>query len=271
MHHALHRLGLAFSIALTASTQTPTPDPITLPAGTIPQTATPGQSQIVAGKHALAAKQFAQAKTIFTTELKLHPENIEAKLGLADSELGLQQYEAAELEYRQIVAAQPELWQAHKNLVIVEAALGRWEEFDRERTILRMARQRNAPGISARESDVIDSFTLHGERWIVREYFEPVGRSQTRYNFEHFAPNGHAAEYISLESAEAAKSVTPGGAVAIGDQSRQPTPSTAFALNWYTGKAHGTIQQYPKAEPTYERVRADVSRWLRMANPIATQ
>ena len=263
MHHALHRLGLALSIALTASAQTPIPGPITLPAGAIPQTAPPGQSQIVAGKHALAAKQFAEAKTIFATELKLHPENIEAKLGLADSELGLQQYETAELQYRQVVAAQPELWQAHKNLVIVEAALGRWEEFDRERTLLRMARQRDAPGISARESDVIDSFTIHGQRWLVREYFEPVGRSQTRYNFEHFAPTGHAAEYISLESAEAAKAVTPGGAVAIGDQSKQPIPNTAFALNWYTGKAHGTIATYGLKEPTYEQVRTDVQKWLR--------
>jgi len=263
MHHALHRLGLALSIALTASAQTPIPGPITLPAGAIPQTAPPGQSQIVAGKHALAAKQFAEAKTIFATELKLHPENIEAKLGLADSELGLQQYETAELQYRQVVAAQPELWQAHKNLVIVEAALGRWEEFDRERTLLRMARQRDAPGISARESDVIDSFTIHGQRWLVREYFEPVGRSQTRYNFEHFAPTGHAAEYISLESAEAAKAVTPGGAVAIGDQSKQPIPNTAFALNWYTGKAHGTIATYSLKEPTYEQVRTDVQKWLR--------
>ena len=263
MHHALHRLGLALSIALTASAQTPIPGPITLPAGAIPQTAPPGQSQIVAGKHALAAKQFAEAKTIFATELKLHPENIEAKLGLADSELGLQQYETAELQYRQVVAAQPELWQAHQNLVIVEAALGRWEEFDRERTLLRMARQRDAPGISARESDVIDSFTIHGQRWLVREYFEPVGRSQTRYNFEHFAPTGHAAEYISLESAEAAKAVTPGGAVAIGDQSKQPIPNTAFALNWYTGKAHGTIATYSLKEPTYEQVRTDVQKWLR--------
>jgi len=263
MHHALHRLGLALSIALTAAAQTPNAAPITLPAGTIPQTAPPGQSQIVAGKHALAAKQFAEAKTIFATELKLHPENIEAKLGLADSELGLQQYETAELQYRQVVAAQPELWQAHKNLVIVEAALGRWEEFDRERTLLRMARQRDAPGISARESDVIDSFTIHGQRWLVREYFEPVGRSQTRYNFEHFAPTGHAAEYISLESADAAKAVTPGGAVAIGDQAKQPTPSTAFALNWYTGKAHGTIATYSLKEPTYEQVRTDVQKWLR--------
>jgi len=242
---------------------TPNPPTITVPAGSIPVTAGAGQTQIVAGKRALAAKQFLEAKTIFADEAKLHPENIEAQLGLGDAELGLQQYEAAELQYRKVVAIQPELWQAHKNLVIDEAALGRWEEFDRERTVLRMARQRNAPGISSRESDVIDGFTIHGQRWIVRQYFEPVGRSQTRYNFEHFSTTGRAEEYISLESAQAAKDVTPGGAVAIGDQARQPLPDVAFALNWYTGKAHGTIKSYGAHEPEYEQVRAAVLQWLR--------
>ena len=242
----------------------PNPTTITVPSNAIPHTAAPGQTQIVAGKRALAAKQFLEAKKIFLAMLKLHPDNIEGQLGLADAELGLQQYESAELEYRKVVATQPELWQAHKNLVIVEAALGRWEEFDRERTVLRMARQREAPGISARESDVIDGFTVHGQRWIVREYFEPVGRSQTRYNFEHFSPTGRAEEYISLESAEAAKAVTPGGAVVIGNETKPAPPGDpTIALNWYTGKAHGTILSYGQREPDYEHVRADVQRWLR--------
>ena len=242
---------------------TGSPTTITVPAGSIPTTASPGQTRIVAGKRALAAKQFLEAKNIFAAEAKLHPENIEAQLGLGDAELGLQEYEAGELQYRKVVAIQPELWQAHKNLVIVEAALGRWEEFDRERTVLRMARQRNAPGISSRESDVIDGFTVHGERWIVREYFEPVGRSQTRYNFEHFSANGRAEEYISLESEQAAKTVTPGGAVAIGDQAKQPQQDAVFALDWYTGKAHGTIKSYGAHEPEYEQARAAVMQWLR--------
>ena len=242
---------------------TPNPTTITVPAGSISTTAGPGQTQIVAGKRALAAKQFLEAKNIFAAEAKLHPENIEAQLGLGDAELGLQEYETAELQYRKVVAIQPELWQAHTTLVIVEAALGRWEEFDRERPVLRMARQRNAPGISSRESDVIDGFTVHGERWIVREYFEPVGRSQTRYNFEHFSQAGRAEEYISLESEDAAKFVTPGGAVAIGDQAKQSQSDTTFALNWYTGKAHGTIKSYGAHEPEYEQARAAVMQWLR--------
>ena len=41
-----------------------------------------------------------------------------------------------------------------------------------------------------------------------------------------------------------------------------------FALNFYTGKSHGTIKLYPQGEPTYERVRADLRHWLLTDPPI---
>ena len=228
----------------------------------------PSRNAIVEGKRALAAKQFLQAKTTFAGFLLEHPDSLEGQIGLADAELGLHEYEAAELQYRRVVAVQPEMWSAHKNLVVVEAALDRWDEFDRERALLRGARQRGAPGITARESDVIDGFMVRGQRWIVREYFEPVGRSLTRYNFEHFSPDGKAEEYISLESAEAAQRALTTGDVRIGTDPGAVVIKD-FALNWYTGKAHGTVARYASGEPSYERVRADVLRWLRRS--IATK
>lgn len=219
-------------------------------------------------KQALAAKRYTTAKDEFKSYLRAHPDSIDAELGLADSELALHEYEAAEWDYRRVVAAQPQLWVAHKNLVIVEAALGRWSEFERERTVLRAARQRGAPGISARESDVIDGFDIHGERWLVRQYFEPVGRSQAVYNFTRFSPQGRIEEYISLEPTAAAQAALAPGDVRIGQETQhsamqRPSSSTEFSLNWYTGKGHGTITRYPHGEPTYERVRTDVLRWLR--------
>jgi hypothetical protein len=219
---------------------------------------------LAAARQALAAKEFARAKGLFAAYAAAHPGEVQAELGVADAELGLHAYEAAELEYRKVASAQPELWQAHKNLVIVEAALGRWEEFDRERELLRAARQRGAPGITARESDVIDAFDLNGAHWIVREYYEPVGRSLTRYNFESFSADGRVREYISLESAEAAERALARGDVVIGADSQPSAALHDFALNWYTGKAHGTIARYPKGEPSYEAVRAAVRRWLRI-------
>lgn len=220
--------------------------------------------EIAAARKALAAKQYQHAQELFADYAKSHPKNIDAEEGIGDAELGLHEYEAAELQYRSVIATQPEFWIAHKNLVIVEAALGRWSEFDRERALLRFARERGAPGISARESDVIDSFNIHGNHWIVREYYEPVGRSLTRYNFELFGPDGRVREYISLESAEAARrALARNPDVVIGADPATLPAIKDFALNFYTTKSHGTFKLYPRGEPTYEHVRADVIRWLR--------
>lgn len=214
-------------------------------------------------KQQLAQHHFATAKQMYDTYLHTHPNSVEAQLGLADVELGLHHYQSAELRYRALVAAQPQLWIAHKNLVIVEAALGRWSEFDRERALLHDARLRRAPGIDTHETDVIDTFDLHGKHWIVREYDDLAGRSLTRYNFEQFAPDGRVAEYISLESAQAAQQALQNhDAAVVGTDPKAPTPVTDFALNFYTGKTHGTIARYPHGEPTYETTRAAVLRWL---------
>lgn len=227
------------------------------------------RTALAAARKELAARHYARAKELYRAYLHAHPESVDAELGVADTELALHEYEAAEIDYRRVVAGQPQLWVAHKNLVIVEAQLGRWQEFDRERAVLRAAREREAPGISARESDVIDSFDVPVEgkfqRWIVREYFEPVGRSQARYNFERFSPEGRAEEYVSLEPTAAAEAALKPGDVHIGAETEPASHAAAgeFSLNWYNGKGHGTIARYPKGEPSYERARADLIRWLR--------
>ncbi len=218
------------------------------------------------GRELLAAGQFRAAKEVFAAFLRTHPAAVQAEVGKGDAELGLREFESAEASYRAAVAQQPEFWQAHKNLVVVEAAMGRWEEFDRERTVLRLARERGAPGISTHESDVIDKFDISGERWIVRAYFEPVGRSEARYNFERFSPDGRVQAYLSLENAAAAAAALTPSDVRIGtakEHGEANAPgSGALSLNWYTGTAHGKVRDYDNAEPTYERLRTDVTRWL---------
>jgi lipopolysaccharide biosynthesis regulator YciM len=166
-------------------------------------------------KQELAAKHYAQAKQLFAAYAKAHPESVDAELGVGDSELALREYQNAELTYRSVVAKQPQMWRAHKNLVIIEARLGRWEEF------------------------------------------------------ENFGADGRVREYISLESAEAAKEAANEGDVLRSDESDKHDEQARqekvkdFALDWYTGAAHGAIKSYPAGEPNYETVRADVIRWLR--------
>lgn len=231
-------------------------------AASAPVPAVAPNGELRRGRELLQQKQFAQARILFSGYLGAHPADVQARLGLGDAQLGLRQFEAAETTYRAVVAQQPELWQAHKNLVVVEAALGRWEEFDGERKVLELARERGAPGISARESDVIDSFTAQGERWVVRAYFEPMGRSEALYNFERFSPEGRVEEYVSLENAAAAQAaLTPGDVRIGGEGTKAPEAVSTFALNWYSGRAHGTIATYAQM-PTYERLRAELGRWL---------
>jgi hypothetical protein len=221
----------------------------------------PPQTPLLEGKRALARNDFAGAKAIFAEYVRTHPGDVQGELGLGDAELGLHRYEAAETIYRRVVAAQPLTWQAHKNLVIVEAALGRWEDFDGERTVLHAARERGAKGIDRHESDVIDVITVRGQRWIVRDYFEPLGRARARYNFERFSADGRVLAYVSLESADAFPKELNGRAVVVGPATKDADPK-GFALDWYDAKSHGRIAAYAK-EPPYEKVRADFLKWAR--------
>lgn len=223
---------------------------------------TPIPRELAEARQAIAAKNYARAHELYAAYAAKHPDNAAAQLGVGESEIGLHQYEAAEYDLRRAVDLDPELWVAHKDLVLVEAKLHRWEDFDRERKLLRDARLRGAANITATESDLIDSFDVKGQEWLVREYFVPVGRSETRYNFEHFAPSGRAEEYISLEPAAAAQAaLSREQQVPIGRDKPLAPRTTDWALNWYTGHGHGTIRHYA-AEPGYEKVRADVVRWL---------
>lgn len=227
----------------------------------VAQTAVP--PEMVEAKAAVQAKDFARAKALYTAYSRSHPDSAAGWMGVGESELGLHEYEAAEMDYRHAVMLQPENWVAHKSLVLVEAKLKRWEEFDRERAVLRGARERGADNITKRESDLIDIFDVKGRQWSVREYYEPVGRSEARYNFEHFE-NGRVAEYVSLEPMDAAAAALKRDEqVAIGGETPAPVSAKkVWTLNWYTGSGHGVIKKYPAGEPTYEVVRADLLRWL---------
>lgn len=242
-----------------------------------------GSGPLADARHELTTNPL-HAREMFSAYAAAHPENLEAQMGIAEADLALHRYETAELEFRKITATKPDQWVAHKDLVQVEAALNRWEEFDNERLILRRARDRNAPGITSRESDLIDQFDVtpaknkpsqhaagqHPEHWLVREYYEPAGRSLTRYNFELFT-NGRVQEYISLESAQAAAAALTQGDVLRSTEQAPKTPITDFTLDWYTGSAHGTITRYPAGEPTYEEVRKTVLHWLRTHPQPETQ
>ena len=122
--------------------------------------------------------------------------------------------------------------------------------------------QTGAPNISARESDVIDAFNVHGQRWIVRENYEPVGRSLTRYNFRILQPR-RPCPRIHLARISRRRPHRPH------PQCRRPigaTPATPPAIKDFaltpTPASHHTIKLYPHGEPTLPTSRrADLRHW----------
>ena len=109
---------------------------------------------------------------------------------------------------------------------------------------------------------MIDTLTIRGDRWIVRSYFEPAGRSRARYNFERFSADGRVQAYVSLESADAFREEAPSSSVIVGPVENTAGNAGGLALNWYDGKSHGTIATYA-TEPTYEVARASFLKWAR--------
>jgi tetratricopeptide (TPR) repeat protein len=228
-------------------------------------------------KDALRKQDYAAAKPLLAAYVKDNPNSVEA-LGLTgDAHLGLKEYEDAAQSYLAAIQLRPDLWPAHKNLVIVYAALSKWAEFDKERALLQDARAKRTTGLSPQDSDVIDVLYVGTERYIVRGNAELEGKFKIRYRFMHFGADGKLDFWIACESDDVDQATF---------AKAHPTEAAAglrsFSLDSYTAVApnadgkgysqtHGTIKFYPDGEPTYETVRTDVLKVLvAKTAPIST-
>jgi tetratricopeptide (TPR) repeat protein len=194
------------------------------------------------GKAALAQRDFQRAEAYFAVYRRDHPSSTQTDFYSGEAALGLRQYDTAAEAFQRVIAKQPSLWAAHKNLVIAYAAQGKWPEFDEQRKILDEARNRGALGVSPQDADIIDVLYIDSEPYIVRAFATPEGRTRAHYNVSHFIKDTQLDYWISCES---------------------PSGKSTFLLNAYTpnpkGKPRSTlIKSYPEGEPTYETVRTDV-------------
>ena len=228
------------------------------------------------GKQALEHGDYAAAHTFFVAYIHDNPDSIAAQFLAGNAALGLKQYSEAESFFQAAIAKNPKMWGAHKNLVIVYAAEGRWADFDRERTLIQQARAENSPGLTPTDADVIEILEVDGERYIVRSYAQLAGHFHTRYNITHFNARNQLDYWISCESDDVDQAFF---------QKAHPKEAAAgqrsFSLDTYTqrmnesgqltGQTHGTIKFYPDGEPTYETVRADVLSVLtKKTGPMST-
>src|SRR5689334_18395628 len=152
------------------------------------------------GKQAFQRGDYVAAQKFFTAYLRDNPSNLNALLLAGSAFFELKQYEDAAQSLLAAIKLQPSLWPAHKNLVIVYAAQGKWTEFDRERAVLKAARESGASGLSMKDADVIDVLYVGSEQYRVLSYAELAGRFKMRYNFVHFGSDGKPDYWIVCES-----------------------------------------------------------------------
>jgi tetratricopeptide (TPR) repeat protein len=158
---ALSRFVLVTAVAVvtlvpvSAVAQTsPGPPALEMPAAS--QAQTPAADPLAVANQAIAKGDYAAAQTIVNAYLKDNPDNPQALFAAGNAYLGLKQYDDAAKSYLAAIKTQPPFWPAHKNLVIVYAAEGKWTEFDQERALLRDATAKGEDGLNSKVPDVID-------------------------------------------------------------------------------------------------------------------
>ena len=209
------------------------------------------------GEKALNRFDYRSAQTYFNSYLHDHPNDPRALFYAGDTALGLKQYELAARSYKQSLALQPNNWFAHKNLVIVYAALGDWPAFDTQRSFIRAARKAAAPGLKSSDVDIIDTIRVGPEDYIVHAYAELFGPNHTRYVINHYDPAGKLDLTLTCE-APATSQPHPEAATATFalvqysvDSKHELDPATARIL-----------KTYASGEPTYETIRTDTLQLL---------
>ena len=220
-----------------------------------------GPNPLAVGLAELQHGDYGAAKAFFSEYLSSSPNDLDARMDLGGAELGLREFPAAAKEFQAVIAAKPDLWPAHLNLVLAYAELQDWPDFDRERAFVKAARDKSAPGLEAQKGDLIDVLHVGAKTYSVRAFYELYGQYHTRYVFLHFAEDGKLTDYVQCESDDADQEIF-----------KQAHPKEAaagarsFSLDTYTvtdtGMSQGLIKFYSDGEPTYEVVRADVLKVL---------
>jgi tetratricopeptide (TPR) repeat protein len=236
----------------------------------LPQVDKSGGDPLAVGKAALERKDYEAAKKFFKDYLDGNAGDIEATSDLGDAELGLKDYPAAAKQFKEVIAAKKDLWHAHQDLVLAYAGMQDWADFDRERAVIKAARDQNAQGLAGHDGDVIDVLQVADKTYTVRAFYKLYGHYNTRYVFLHFGADGKLSDYIQCESDDidqvSFKQAHPKEAAA-GERS--------FSLDTYAisekGSSQGLIKFYSDGEPTYETVRADALKVLEgNVKPAAT-
>lgn len=222
-----------------------------------------GADPLAVGRSALDHGDYAAAKGFFANYVATAPKDAEAWFYLGAADLALQQPPEAAKAFEKSVELKPDAWSAHENLVLAYALMEDWAAFDKERAVIKAARDAKSPGVALDGHDLIDILKTNGQTYQVWYFYRPYGHFHARYAFLHFDKDGHADRWYQCESDDADQYFF---------QQKHPDKAKAgdrsYSLDSYWIEKPG---QYPSqalhgfymdGEPMYETVRADVLKSL---------
>ena len=181
---------------------------------------------------------------------------------LGTARLGAKEFDGAIDELKVLLKAEPMDWYGHIYLAQAYAQKGDWADFDKEREVMKSARDSHVRGIQlVEDGDVIDILTVNGQQYTAKSYYKPVGPHHTRYVFLHIVDGVKVTDLFTCDSDD-------------GDQVefKREHPKEAaegarrFSLDpWEVvndNLVHGHMLRFYDGEPTYEALRADVMKVL---------
>ncbi len=251
-----------FVSSLSVAAQVAT-SPAKVPQVSSAATGTGAGDPLAVGKSAMQHGDYDGAHKFFSQYAADNPGSMEAVFYLGGAELGLKNFGAAATDFQKVIAAMPNQWSAHNNLALAYAQAGNWAAFDKERAVIKAARDTNAPGVDKDGFDLIDILGAGEKTYEVRAFYKLHGRYNSRYVFLHFGKGGKADSWFQCESDDADQEM-----FAEQHADKAKAGDRRFSLDTYSVGANGISQgliKFYDGEPTYEVVRADVLKSIESA------
>lgn len=227
-------------------------------------------SPLDAAGDAIDRKDYSSAEKMLSGYLQDHPRDSAAMLMLGTARLGAKDSDGAIAELKVLLKAEPMDWNGHIYLAQAYAQKGDWADFDKERKVMKTARDSHARGIElVGDDDVIDVLHVGGKDYTVQAFYKPRGPHHTSYVFLHYGNDKKLKDLIECDSDDSSQAMF-----------RQQFPAEAergerrFSLAVFKADGDNLVHQpmlrYYDGEPSYEALRADVLLVIEGKAPVPT-
>ena len=227
----------------------------------VPKQGAGSEDPLAMGKNAMQHGSFEQARSFFADFVKDNPESTEAWVLLGRCEIELKDFDAAIADLQRVVVAVPSQWAAHNYLALAYAKKNDWADFDKERALIKDARDKNLAGVDKDHGDVVDLLTVKGEEYEVRYFYKLFGSHNVRYVFLHFGKDGKVDHWIEIESLDVDQAM-----FAENHPKEAAAGKRVYSMDSMTmtpsGFPNQALFKFYEGDPTYETLRADAIKAL---------